>query len=127
MSFSQLLCQQEFYMILLPKSRDAWKTNQFNGTLKHELEAVDSDSLPLQQSLTQGSCVSDEPFRVMVIQSREENSTILVKIAIMFSGIVAGCNCADDPTPVDTQPEYCEVMLSIDKKSAEATILDPHV
>ncbi|MEW8624132.1 MAG: hypothetical protein AB2551_00095 [Candidatus Thiodiazotropha sp.] len=112
-------------MILLPNSRDAWKTHQFNETLKHELERVDSDSLPLQQSLALSSCVSDEPFRVMVIQSHEETRAILVKVGIMYSGIEAGCSCADDPTPIDTQAEYCEVILSIDKNSAEATIIDP--
>ncbi|MCG7896969.1 MAG: hypothetical protein JAY99_10085 [Candidatus Thiodiazotropha lotti] len=112
-------------MILLPNSRDAWKTDQFNKTLKQELESVDPVSLPLQQNLALSSYVSDEPFSVMVIQSHEETRVVLAKVGIIYSGIEAGCNCADDPTPIETQPEYCEVMLSIDKESAETTITDP--
>jgi hypothetical protein len=116
--------QQDAEMIRLPNSCDAWKTSRFNETLKCELQALDSASLPLQQNLTLSSCVSDEPFTVMVIQSQEESGFILAKIAVMYSGIEAGCNCADDPTPIDTHAEYCELMVSIDKNSTEATIVD---
>ncbi|MCG7870881.1 MAG: hypothetical protein JAZ11_02115 [Candidatus Thiodiazotropha lotti] len=112
-------------MILLPNSRDAWKTDQFNETLKQELESVDPVSLPLQQHLALSSYVSDEPFSVMVIQSHEETRAILAKVGIIYSGVEAGCNCADDPTPIETQPEYCEVIMSIDKASAEATFIGP--
>lgn len=109
-------------MILLSKTRDAWQSNHFKETLKHELEAVDANKLPLQQGLKLSSIVSDEPFNVMVMNYHDDRSTIQVKVAIIYSGIEAGCNCADDPTPINTQPEYCEIMLSIDKISAEVLV-----
>ncbi|MES9860558.1 MAG: hypothetical protein ABW157_03180 [Candidatus Thiodiazotropha sp. LLP2] len=109
-------------MILLSKTRDAWQSSYFNETLKHELEAVDTNKLPLQQGLKLSSIVSEEPFNVMVMKCHDDESTIQVKVAIIYSGIEAGCNCADDPTPISTQPEYCEIMLSIDKISAETFV-----
>ncbi|MCG7906106.1 MAG: hypothetical protein JAY67_03375 [Candidatus Thiodiazotropha taylori] len=112
-------------MILLPNSRNAWQTDQFNETLKQELESVDPISLPLQKNLALSSYVSDEPFSIMVIQSHQETRAILVKVGIIYSGVEAGCNCADDPTPIETQPEYCEIMLSIDIDTAETTVVDP--
>ena len=109
-------------MIRLPKARDAWNSLHFKETLKHELETVDAGLLPLQQGLKLSSYVSDAPFRVMVIHVRDDQTTIRVKTAIFYSGIIAGCNCADDPSPVNTQTEYCEVLLNIDKSTAEATV-----
>jgi hypothetical protein len=43
-----------------------------------------------------------------------------VKLGVFYTGIIAGCNCADDPTPIDTQTEYALISLRIDKQTAEA-------
>ena len=40
----------------------------------------------------------------------------------LYSGIIAGCSCADNPTPVSELNEYCEVQLEIDKKTAETKV-----
>jgi hypothetical protein len=54
----------------------------------------------------------------VILQADETEEAIHVKIAIMFSGIVAGSCCADDPTPLCEQPEACELQLEIDKRTA---------
>ena len=36
--------------------------------------------------------------------------------------MLAGCSCADDPTPVEEISQYCEVRLDIDKTTAETTV-----
>ncbi|MEW8026367.1 MAG: hypothetical protein AB2792_08210 [Candidatus Thiodiazotropha sp.] len=106
-------------MIHLPKARDAWKSPEFDQVLKGEMEAIDADQLPLQQGLTLSSMVSSEPFSVIVIDSEEYTAFIRCKVSIVYAGVIAGCSCADDPTPLDTQTEYCELVLEIDKGSAE--------
>jgi len=45
-----------------------------------------------------------------------------VKAGIFYKSIIAGCSCSDDPSPIDEVDEHCEVMIEIDKRSAEATI-----
>ncbi|MCU7804511.1 MAG: hypothetical protein KZQ96_15035 [Candidatus Thiodiazotropha sp. (ex Lucinoma borealis)] len=109
-------------MMHLPKSRDAWPSVHFKTTLKQELEAADAGQLPLQKGLALSSYVSEEPFSVIVISATDDATTIRVKASILYTGIIAGCSCADDPTPLDTQTEYCELQLEIDKLSAEARI-----
>lgn len=109
-------------MIRLTKTASAWRTDSFNDTLKAEVEALNASQLPLQTGLSQSSYVSDEPFRVMVIRATETEGHIQVRLGVFYTGIIAGCNCADDPTPVDTQTEYCEVMLDIDRGSGEAAV-----
>ena len=109
-------------MIHLKKAHMDWGTTRFNETLKAEIEQLKASQLPLQAGLSQSSYVSDEPFRVMVIGATETASHIRVRAGIFYSGVIAGCNCADDPTPVEAQTEYCEVMLDIDRESGETTV-----
>ncbi|VAW74070.1 hypothetical protein MNBD_GAMMA15-1748 [hydrothermal vent metagenome] len=96
--------------------------SSFNDTLKTEIEHLDASQLPLQAGLSQSSYVSDEPFRVMVISTSETDAHIQVRAGIFYTGIIAGCNCSDDPTPVDVLPEYCEVALDINKRDGETIV-----
>jgi len=41
---------------------------------------------------------------------------------VFFSAFIAGCNCADGPTPVDEINEYCEIRVEIDRTTAEAQL-----
>ena len=109
-------------MIHLNKALGAWNTPDFNAILKDEIEHLDADSLPLQQGLSQGSYASHDGISVMLISTTEGPAFIHVKTGIHFTGIIAGCNCADDPTPVAGHTEYCEVQFDIDKQTAETTV-----
>ena len=109
-------------MIRLSKALNAWGTPDFEGILKNEIAQMDASQLPLQQGLTTSSYALDDKIRAMIIAVSESENFIHAKAGIFYNGIIAGCNCADDPTPVDEQSEYCEVRLDIDKKTAETTV-----
>lgn len=109
-------------MIHLPDSLRAWRSPGFREVLKDEVERLNAGLLPLQQALKTSSHALDGPFEAMIIGVTDEPDVIRVKMGIFFSGIVAGCNCADDPTPVEAQNEYCELSLAIDKATAEASV-----
>jgi hypothetical protein len=89
---------------------------------KDEIEQMDAALLPLQQALSVSSHVADSGFSVMVLSISDDDDFIRVKAAILYAGIIAGCSCADDPTPISEQPEYCEVLFAIDKQTAEAIL-----
>lgn len=107
-------------MFHLPRSLAAWPSPDFAATLKQELEQLDPAALPLQAGLSSSSYVQGDCFSVMVIGTTGDAESITAKIGIFYEGIVAGCNCADDPTPVEAQSEYCEVEVKIDKATAKA-------
>ena len=107
-------------MLRLTKTLQAWPTQDFNIALKRELESVPGNLLPLHQAMTQGSYVLDEPHSISVLTAEEASECIRVKIGVFFNSIIAGCNCADDPSPVDALNEYCEMWLEIDKRSGDA-------
>jgi hypothetical protein len=110
-------------MVRLPKSLAAWGTPAFEDVLKQELEALDSTQLSLQQGLTTTSHATDQPIQVMVLGASEVDGRIRVRVGVFFSGIIAGCSCADDPTPVEAQQEYCELEVDIDQASGATTFV----
>lgn len=108
-------------MFKLPRSLAAWGADNFEATLKTELEHLDHADLPLQQALARSSYCSDEPFTVMVLRTTDRGDKLHITVGIAYSGMIAGCNCADDPSPVESLPEYCELDLQIDKLTASTS------
>jgi len=104
----------------LPRTLAAWNTPVFAATLKDELEQLGAAHLPLQQGMSASSYALDEAVSVMVINAGEQARCIRARVGVFFSGIVAGCNCADDPSPVEANNEYCELWIEIDKAGAHA-------
>lgn len=108
--------------ILLPRSLAAWHTGDFRAALCRELEALGPHRLPLQQGLVRSSHVSDAPIRVMALGEAESGPTLTARVGVFYAGVIAGCNCADDPTPVDAQSEYCVLQVVIDRTTGAARV-----
>lgn len=109
-------------MISLTKTLNAWGTAAFKERLKEEIEGLDAGDLPLQQGLSRGSYSDDKNLSVMIIGVSDEPKMIRVRVGVFYTAIIAGCGCADDPSPVDDLAEYCEVQFDIDKTTAETTV-----
>jgi hypothetical protein len=105
----------------LPASLSAWGTPDFVATFKREL-ASHADELPLQEALSGTSAVASEAVTVVLLDTRADDKQIHAKVGVFFGGILAGCSCADDPTPVEPQTEYCELRLAIDRRTAETAV-----
>lgn len=106
----------------LTTALNAWGTPAFEAILKHEIEQMDAALLPLQQGLAQSSFTDGANRSVVLLNIADEAGFIRVKTGIFYTGIIAGCSCTDDPTPMSELAEYCEVQFDIDKKSAETTV-----
>jgi len=101
---------------------NAWETPDFKAVLKAEIEQLGPDELPLQQGLSTASYATDAGVEAMIISAAREEGVIRAKAGIFYKGIIAGCSCADDPTPVEEQSEYCEMQFEIDPVSGEARV-----
>ncbi len=110
-------------MLYLKQTIKAWDTNSFNDVLIKELASIDSNLLPLQHGLRYSSFAVGNDVSAIILRSEENNGQLQIKAGLFYTGLIAGCNCADDPTPVDGVNEYCEVFLSIDKKTALTHVL----
>jgi hypothetical protein len=84
----------------LVDSLQAWGTPGFNPALKNEIKQLDTSQLPLQQGLTTGSYALDNILDVIVIGAAETEGHLRVKVGVFYTSIIAGCSCADDPTPL---------------------------
>ncbi len=109
-------------MIQLTQSLNAWGSPAFDSILKQEIVQLGAGQLPLQQGLSTSSHALDDKLDAMIISVVEEAGFLRVKAGIFYTGIIAGCSCADDPTPNDEHNEYCVVRLDIDKVMAETTV-----
>lgn len=113
-------------MFSLSSSLAARNTPAFNDIVRREIEQLDAELLPLQNGLTSGGYVVDRPHKAMILNVTEDANRIQVKAGIFYAGVIAGCNCADDPTPVDETTEYCELLFDIDIKTGltRVTLVD---
>lgn len=93
-----------------------WNSEVFAETLKNELEALPPGSLPLLQAASRG-VPDDRELRVMLLHAADHQDGIQAKVGVFFNEILAGCNCGDEPTSLQS---YCEMQVSIDKTTAEA-------
>ncbi len=94
----------------------------FETTFKEEVERLSVNDLPPQEGLAYSSAVADEPFKVVLIGVEERPERLLVRSGVFYSGIIAGCNCADDPASSDLQQEYCELEFDIENVTANTTV-----
>ncbi len=87
------------------------------GAEMEALRASDDSLYPLlQQGLCYSSSVSDAPIQVCVLSVTDEAEQFIIKAGVFYSGVIAGCSCADDPTPVDEITEYCDLWIELDRQ-----------
>lgn len=94
----------------------------FKVTLKAEIERLKVDQLPLQQALRRGGYALEGSVEAMILKVAQRDGRIQVWVGLFYRSVIAGCNCADDPTPVEPVSEYCEVQFDIDRATGAATV-----
>lgn len=113
-------------MLRLAQSAAASSTPAFNTTLARELEALGSQHPVLhpmlQAGLSQSSAVADEPVSISILGVDEDEGQIRARLGVLYAGTIAGCSCADDPTPVGSLTERCELLLDLDCASGSARL-----
>lgn len=106
----------------LPNVAQAIGTSAFDDVLKTAIEQLPRDALPLQQGLSTTSYVVDKKISAMILTVVDDERAIRAEVGIFYAGIVAGCSCADDPTPINEENEYCELQLTIDKITGATSV-----
>lgn len=95
----------------------ACRADAIEKVLKREIESLPSGTLPLHSCTSRGGYVDDSAISATVLKVEQGADRMQCKIGIFFTEIITGCGCGDDPFPENA---YCELMVSIDKITAEA-------
>lgn len=109
-------------MIRLPESLKAWETPGFEAVFRQEVAALGPDRLPLHRGLAKGNHVLDHDIGCLMLAAEATPETIRVKAGFQYWSLLLGCACENDPTPVDEMPEYCEVLVEIDRRTGGAAV-----
>jgi len=115
--------------LYLPQTARAEPGNpgELEAIFKAELAALPADDLPLQQGMAHGSVAKGDDLSVMVIGSAFDSDQLRIHAGLFYTSVVAGCACNNDPTPMNDEPEYCEVEFTIDRPggAARVRLLEP--
>lgn len=103
----------------LVNALQAWGSGSFARTLEEEVERLPAGSLPLHKGVNEGGHVDDGNLDVTVIRVDDDDKVIQVRLGIFFTEIVANCSCGDEPME---KPAYCEMLLQVDKITADAVV-----
>ncbi len=106
----------------LPELVAAWDRPDFDTVLAARLAALGQPALPLQAGLRHGNYALDAPLSVVPLRRERRGDRLWLRARLFYTSVIAGCSCADDPTPVDTLTESCEIELSLDPASGAAQI-----
>lgn len=98
----------------------AWGQDSFAEILCRELK--DSGLISLVDLMQQGSAPVQDSMHLSLLKVEELEGQIRAKVSVFFDSIIAGCQCADDPNPVDPIHEYAEVTLLIDCEDGSGSI-----
>jgi hypothetical protein len=101
----------------LSTSLGVWGSDAFAPTLKTEVEGLPPGALPLAEGTLRGGQVDDSDLAVTVIDFSEDAGWIRARVGVFFNEVVGGCSCGDEPEP---ETAYCELLVSIDRATAEA-------
>jgi hypothetical protein len=105
----------------MPKLANAlrdWKSDGFAASLKSDLQQLGCAGLPLHLGVSQGGMVDDQDLQLTVFGCHDDDRQIHAHVGAFFTEIVICCGCGDDPMPING---YCELQVSIDKHSGEAS------
>jgi len=109
-------------MITLKNTANAWNTVNFNQIFKDELRSIDHHLLPLQKGLSFSSYVSNDAISPVIIICSDNQDSLTINANIFYTGIIAGCSCADDPSPQDLQNECCELTFKINLNNGDTEV-----
>ena len=109
-------------MLSLPESRDAWEGPDFEQVFVAEVQQLRREQLPLLAAMEHGNQVPEGEVKVMVLQRQRTGDRLSVTAGVFFSSVIGGCNCADDPSPIEENTEYCELVFRIDPASGATQV-----
>lgn len=108
-------------MISLQRTLGAFAAPDFEAVLKEEL-AAQAEALPLQSGLRHTDRALTDEIQVVLMGAETKGDTLLIRAGVFYQGLQSGCGCADDPTPVEPVPEYCELEIIVDRDTGEGRV-----
>ncbi len=89
--------------------------------LRDELRALPDDALPLQRSLRHGSIALKNELEPLIYACRRTGDDFEMDCELFYHSIVAGCQCADDPSPDERLTESVRLRMRLAAPQGEVS------
>ncbi len=100
-----------------------WGGEDFTQQLEKAIQSLDVETLPLASCCQHSGVVDFDTIKPIILNSKETQTNIQVKLGVFFAEILSGCACSDDPSQAQAlENNYCELVLSIDKTTAQVSL-----
>lgn len=110
-------------MTFLPHTQKALaEDGALKPALRQDLRALGERALPLQQALRQSSIPLADELDVMILDCHGSDEGWNIRCTVFFHGIVAGCQCADDPGPEQRIDESARLHIRLSLSDGYARI-----
>ena len=108
--------------MLLTQTAQAQDEQALKLALREELIASKDALSSVMKAMQHGTDLAETSWQIMVLNSQFSDQQITAEIGIFFQSLNGGCNCSDNPDPITPENEYGEFVLTIDRKTCEATL-----
>ena len=99
-----------------------WGTDEFPQYFKQAVQSLELGVLPLKDCCNHSAVIDQTTIEVIILSSRETKEIVEVKTGVFFCEVLSGCACSDDPSQAKIlENSYCELMISLDKNTKEAS------
>jgi len=109
-------------MIKFSEALAEWQTPMFADILQREIKMLNVDQLLLQQALMNGSYATTDEINLIILSMKDDEKWIYARVGVFYNSMIPGCQCDDDPSPMNVESEYCELQFDIDKNTAETKV-----
>ncbi len=107
---------------MFAQALEYWGSDKFPHYFKQTVKSLELGVLPLKDCCNHSAVIDQTTIEPIILSSFETQNTIKVKTGVFFCEVLSGCACSDDPSQAKIlENSYCELMISLDKNTKEAS------
>jgi hypothetical protein len=99
-----------------------WGSDKFPQYFKQAVQSLELGILPLKDCCNHSAVIDQSTIEPIILSSHETKDSVEIKTGVFFCEVLSGCACSDDPSQAKIlENSYCELTISLDKNTKEAS------
>lgn len=100
--------------------------SDFDERVVKMIHRLGPETLRLQDASRYGSYALQDELSLSLLSWTENAEEVRLRVSLFFTSVIAGCSCADDPTPLDKVNEHAVLTVTLNKQRHDLEVeLEP--